>query len=81
MNTAAATRRLIEALADVNRTPGVDHGEVASPLLALTIGLRYAAEVQSEGGTPEQLMMARINGAVADLAQAVDLETRAGAGT
>lgn len=73
--TETAQRRLLEALAELRRTPGLDHGTADNPLEAVGIGVRFSAQVFAEGA-PEQVAMSHVYTAFADLVTAVDAELR-----
>ena len=78
MNTTTAQRRLLEALATLRNTPGLDCGQQDNALAAAVIGFRFLADSQAPLG-PEGAAVARVQHALADLAEAVDEEMRAGA--
>lgn len=44
LTVAAAQRRLLEALADLARTPGLSIGTSGDPLTALAVGIQSATE-------------------------------------
>lgn len=74
MTTETAQRRLLEALADIRNTPDLDAGEAETPLVAVVVGVRWAQLYALKHNQPA---LARIYGALADLATAVnDEQTR-----
>lgn len=75
-STETAQRRLLEALATVRNTKGLDYGAADSPLSAVAIGLRFAASIQAASNDREQIAMGLINAAVADLCEAVNDEMK-----
>lgn len=72
MTTETAQRRLLEALAAMNRAPSPDIGLASSPLQAFVVGVHWAANLAREEGQPETCGAFE---ALADLALAVDDET------
>ena len=72
-STETAQRRLLEALAELGRTPGLDHGTAETPLAAVAIGARFTAELFAGGGA-EQAAMSPVYAAFADLVTAVDAD-------
>ncbi len=73
MTTEAAQRRLLEALAALNGQPDPDMGLASSPLRAFVVGVRWAANYAQTEGQPHT---SRAYHALADLAEAVDTETK-----
>lgn len=68
MSTAAAQRRLLEAIGELGNTPDLDIGLMPDPLMALATGVQTAVDVAEIGGQPG---VARIYACLGSLVLAV----------